>query len=94
MSAATTQVTTIGRGPNVFGNVSIITGPVPGLFQGAPDGVRAYFDYINSLGGVNGRKMVLDAQDDAFLGTQNLANTKTDVANDFAMVGSFSLFDS
>ena len=32
------------------GNVSIISGPVPGLFEGAPTGVKAYFDMINAAG--------------------------------------------
>jgi ABC-type branched-subunit amino acid transport system substrate-binding protein len=93
-TAALSSTTGITKSSVTVGNVSIITGPVPGLFQGAPDGVRAYFAYINSLGGVNGRKLLLDAQDDAFLGTQNLADTKKDISTDFAMVGSFSLFDN
>src|SRR6516165_316936 len=75
------------------GNVSIISGPVPGLFQGASIGVKAYFDYINSKGGVDGRKLLVDAKDDAFSGSQNQTETTDAVASDFAMVGSFSLFD-
>jgi len=76
------------------GNVSIISGPVPGLFQGAPDGVKAYFNYINAQGGVNGRKLVLNSQDDGFSGTQNQAEVGSIVNSDFAEVGSFSLFDN
>jgi ABC-type branched-subunit amino acid transport system substrate-binding protein len=75
------------------GNVSIITGPVPGLFEGASIGVKAYFDYINSQGGVDGRKLLVDAKDDAFSGQQNETETQQAVNSDFAMVGSFSLFD-
>ena len=45
-------------------NVSLLTGPVPGLFKGAKDGTQAFFDYQNSLGGVCGRKLVLDPRDD------------------------------
>ena len=75
------------------GNVSIIGGPVPGLFEGAPIGVKAYFAYINSKGGVDGRKLHLDSKDDAFSGQQNATETPESIANDFAMVGSFSLFD-
>jgi ABC-type branched-subunit amino acid transport system substrate-binding protein len=75
------------------GNVSIISGPVPGLFEGAPIGVKAYFNYINSKGGVNGRKLLVDSRDDAFSGQQNLTQTQDAVGGDFAMVGSFSLFD-
>ncbi len=33
------------------GNVSIISGPVPSLFEGAPIGVKAYFAMINAQGG-------------------------------------------
>jgi ABC-type branched-subunit amino acid transport system substrate-binding protein len=39
------------------GQVDDLTAPLPGLFKGAEDGTEAYFDYINSLGGVNGRKI-------------------------------------
>jgi ABC-type branched-subunit amino acid transport system substrate-binding protein len=76
------------------GNISIISGPVPGLFQGAPDGVKAYFAYVNSQGGVNGRKLILDGMDDGFSGTQNQSEATGMVAKDFAEVGSFSLFDN
>jgi ABC-type branched-subunit amino acid transport system substrate-binding protein len=75
------------------GNVSIITGPVPGLFEGAPIGVKAYFDYINSKGGVDGRKLLVDSKDDAFSGQQNETETQEIIGSDFALVGSFSLFD-
>jgi ABC-type branched-subunit amino acid transport system substrate-binding protein len=75
------------------GNVSIISGPVPGLFEGAPIGVKAYFDYINSTGGVDGRKLMVDSKDDAFSGSQNQTETGQAIASDFALVGSFSLFD-
>jgi len=76
------------------GNVSILTGPVEGLFAGAPIGVAAYFDYLNSKGGVNGRKLRLDGYDDAFSGQANASETATAIAKDFALVGSFSLFDN
>jgi branched-chain amino acid transport system substrate-binding protein len=76
------------------GNVSIIGGPVPGLFEGAPVGAEAYFDYVNSKGGVNGRKISLTSYDDGFSGQQNQIETQQAETNDFALVGSFSLFDS
>jgi ABC-type branched-subunit amino acid transport system substrate-binding protein len=76
------------------GNVSILTGPVPGLFEGAPIGVKAYFAYVNSKGGVYGRKLLLDSKDDAFSGEQNETETTQAISSDFAMVGSFSLFDN
>jgi len=75
------------------GNVSIISGPVPALFQGAPIGVKAYFAMINAQGGVHGRKLIVDSKDDAFSGQQNQTDTQAAINSDFALVGSFSLFD-
>ena len=90
-SAATTGITPTSV---TVGNVSIISGPVPGLFQGASVGAKAYFDYINATkGGVYGRKLLVDAKDDAFSSQQNETETQGAVNSDFAMVGSFSLFD-
>jgi len=89
-NASTTGITPTSV---TVGNVSIITGPVPGLFAGAPIGVKAYFDMINSQGGVNGRKLYVDSKDDAFSGSQNQTETEQAIASDFALVGSFSLFD-
>jgi ABC-type branched-subunit amino acid transport system substrate-binding protein len=74
-------------------NVSILQGPVPGLFAGAPRGVQAYFAYQNSQGGVFGRQLKVDQQDDQFDCGINRALTEDDVNRYFAMVGSFSLFD-
>jgi len=48
------------------GQVDELSAPVQGMFQGAKVGVQAYFNYINDQGGVNGRKLVLDAQDTQF----------------------------
>ena len=91
-SASTTGIT---KNSVTVGNVSIISGPVPGLFQGSPYGVDSYFNYINSTkGGVNGRKLVMKSYDDAFLGTQNQAETQQSAASNFAFVGNFSLFDT
>ncbi len=75
------------------GNVSIVSGPIPGLFEGAPTGVKAYFAMINAQGGVNGRKLLVDSKDDAFSGQQNQSDTQAAINSDFALVGSFSLFD-
>ena len=75
------------------GNISIIAGPVPGLFQGAAVGAQAYFNYINSQGGVNGRKINFHSYDDAFSGTTNQSLASEAVSKDFALAGSFSLFD-
>ncbi len=89
-NAATTGITAKSV---TVGNVSIISGPVPSLFAGAPIGVKAYFDMINAEGGVNGRKLLVDSKDDAFSGQQNMTETQEAINSDFALVGSFSLFD-
>ena len=76
------------------GNAAIISGPVPGLFQGAAYGAEAYFAMINAKGGVNGRTITLNSYDDAFSGTANKQIVAESAAKDFAMVGNFSLFDN
>jgi len=68
------------------GNVSTISGPVPGLFEGASTGVKAYFDMVNSEGGVDGRKLLVDAKDDAFSGQQNMTETQDAVNSQDAAV--------
>jgi ABC-type branched-subunit amino acid transport system substrate-binding protein len=76
------------------GQVDDLTAPLPGLFKGAEDGTQAYFDYVNSLGGVNGRMIKLDAQDSGYNPGKVVQATQTQIANDFALVGGFSLDDS
>ena len=65
-----------------------------GLFKGAQVGTQAYVDYINSTGGVNGRKIQVNNADDGFTGAGNKQATENALQNDFAMVGNFSLEDS
>ncbi|MHB1583815.1 MAG: ABC transporter substrate-binding protein [Acidimicrobiales bacterium] len=76
------------------GQVDTLSGPVPGLFEGAKDGTEAYFAYINSKGGVNGRKLILQTDDDQFSAANYAADTAQLVKSDFALVGGFSLFDA
>ena len=75
------------------GSISDISAPIPGLFEGAKIGTEAYFAYINSQGGVNGRKLVLDARDSAFSSGTVANEAKSIAASDFAIVGGFSLLD-
>ncbi|MEY2463869.1 MAG: hypothetical protein QOH64_2007 [Acidimicrobiaceae bacterium] len=75
-------------------NVSILTGPVPGLFAGAVYGVDAFFAYQNSQGGVFGRQLKMTAGDDQFNCGTNKSITADNVGKVFAFVGSFSLFDN
>jgi branched-chain amino acid transport system substrate-binding protein len=76
------------------GQVDDLSAPLPGLFKGAEDGTKAYFDMVNSEGGVDGRKLVLDARDSAYQTGQVVAETTAQTKSDFALVGGFSLLDS
>jgi ABC-type branched-subunit amino acid transport system substrate-binding protein len=75
-------------------NISILTGPVPGLFAGAFNGTDAFFQYQNSQGGVYGRQLKVLPRDDQFDCGQNKTLTESDIPKVFAFVGSFSLFDN
>ncbi len=92
-SAATTATPGITAHSVTVGQVDTLSGPVPGLFEGAKDGTEAYFAYVNSQGGVNGRKLVLQVDDDQFSAANYAADTAQLVQSDFALVGGFSLFD-
>src|SRR5947209_9574168 len=76
-----------------IGNVSDLGGPVPGLFQGGPYGTQAYVDYVNSQGGIYGRKLQLKTVDDQLDCSQNEAAYQNLVNQVFAFVGSWSLDD-
>jgi ABC-type branched-subunit amino acid transport system substrate-binding protein len=75
-----------------IGNVSTLA--VGGLFKGALVGTQAYADYLNSTGGVNGRKITVDSGDDGFSGAGNKQATQNAISNDFSLVGGFSLQDN
>jgi len=75
-------------------NVSILSGPVPGLFKGAENGTDAFLAYQNSQGGVYGRKLNLVQLDDQFDCGINKSLTQANAAKVFAFVGSFSLYDN
>ncbi|HET6874360.1 MAG TPA: ABC transporter substrate-binding protein, partial [Acidimicrobiales bacterium] len=68
--------------------------PVPGLFAGGPVGTQAYFNYINSQGGVFGRKLHLITSDDSLQCSQNEADYSNLISKVFAFVGSWSLDDN
>ena len=76
-----------------IGNVSTISGPVPGLGQTAQNGVKAYVAYINSKGGVCGRRLKLEAADDRLDTGTNRSVTQRLSNQVFAMVGGFSVVD-
>jgi ABC-type branched-subunit amino acid transport system substrate-binding protein len=88
-----------GSGPGVtpstitVGNVSTVTGPVPGLFTSARLGTQAFIAYQNSIGGVCGRKLALDSGDDNMEQAQNSTTVQSEAAQVLAFVGSFSVAD-
>ena len=76
-----------------IGNVSTLSGPVPGLFRGAVIGTQAVVAYQNSLGGIHGRRIVLEVRDDQLDAGQNRAVTKDLLDKVFAFAGSFQVYD-
>ncbi len=73
-------------------NVSTLA--VGGLFKGALVGTEAYANYINSTGGIHGRKITVDSADDGASGAGNKQATQNALTNDFSLVGGFSLQDN
>jgi ABC-type branched-subunit amino acid transport system substrate-binding protein len=74
-----------------LGNVSTQGGPVPGLFAGAYYGALAYASYINSLGGIYGRRLKVDTADDQLQASTNKAETDQLLSKVLGFLGSFSL---
>ena len=77
------------------GSVSTQTGPLAGDFASMVPGVRAYFEYLDAHGGVNGRKITLAySLDDGSNPSQfsQLTHTLIDQDHAFAAVGIASPF--
>ena len=77
-----------------LGNVATLTGPIPGLFAASPAATDAFFQYINSQGGVFGRKLVMKGADDALDCNKNSSATSDLLPQVFAFVGSFTVVDN
>jgi ABC-type branched-subunit amino acid transport system substrate-binding protein len=69
------------------------TGVQGGLFNSAFQATEAAAAYFNSIGGICGRKVHVDAYDDHTESTGNRAATQNACGKDFAIVGSMSAFD-
>jgi ABC-type branched-subunit amino acid transport system substrate-binding protein len=99
-STAAASASVAASGPGITastitaGILADVSGPVPGLFQGGVNGVDAYFQYINSIGGVDGRKLAMKFQDSGLTcaGAQNAATALA--PSTFAIVGSWADFDN
>lgn len=85
-AAETTGITAtsikLGISSPKTGSAGLVYGKVPGA-------MKAYFDYINANGGVNGRKITLVSHDDKYLPRLAATQTTKLVLNDkvFAIVG-------
>lgn len=75
------------------GNVSTISGPVAGFGQTGVNGVKAYFNYKNSQGGVCGRKLKLITADDRLDVGVNRSETEKLKSQVFAFVGGTTIVD-
>ncbi len=73
----------------VIGQSVVLSGPSAELGQEMRDGAKAYFDYVNSQGGVNGRKIELKTLDDGYEPARAVENTKKLISqeNVFALFG-------
>ncbi|MFJ4982315.1 ABC transporter substrate-binding protein [Streptomyces sp. NPDC088732] len=73
----------------VIGSHQPLTGPAAPGYSNVSQGAKAYFDYVNDHGGVNGRKIDFRYRDDAYNPTETVKITKELVLQDkiFAMLG-------
>jgi ABC-type branched-subunit amino acid transport system substrate-binding protein len=76
-----------------IGNVSTISGPVPGLGETAQAGLKAYVNYVNSKGGVCGRKVKVQLSDDRLDTGTNRAETQRMANQVLGFAGSWSVVD-
>ncbi|MGW2556550.1 ABC transporter substrate-binding protein [Streptomyces sp. NPDC001635] len=74
-----------------IGSHQALTGPDAITGSSVAPAAKAYFDYVNEHGGVNGRKIIFDYQDDAYLPTNALTVVRKLVEKDkvFAVFGGF-----
>jgi ABC-type branched-subunit amino acid transport system substrate-binding protein len=98
--APNAKVTGTLSGPGVtpttitIGQIATITGPVPGLFQGAFDGLDAWVAWVNSHGGIDGRQVKVQQVDDGFNCTTYSNAMKQFETSAFAVLGNISLEDT
>ena len=90
-AAAFSDTTGVTADTVTIGNVSTKS---LGLFTGALIGTEAYAAYVNSQGGIDGRRIVVQSYDDGFTGSGNKQYTEDALEHTFASVGSFSVEDS
>ncbi|CAN1520419.1 LivK ABC-type branched-chain amino acid transport systems, periplasmic component [Candidatus Nanopelagicaceae bacterium] len=62
-----------------------MTGSASPGYNKIPGAMKAYFDYVNSNGGINGRKITLKVEDDQYVPTQAVAKTNKLILQDKVM---------
>jgi ABC-type branched-subunit amino acid transport system substrate-binding protein len=77
-----------------FGNVSGLTGPLTGSFPQGSQGVEALFSAINAAGGICGRHLALDVEDDQQNASVNASDVADLIPKVLAFVGSTSDADN
>jgi branched-chain amino acid transport system substrate-binding protein len=58
-----------------FGMTVPMTGTASLGYNKIPGAVKAYFDYVNANGGINGRKLTLVVKDDRYVPTEAVSKT-------------------
>ena len=76
------------------GNISQLSGPMPGFGETGARAVQAYFSMLNSQGGIYGRQVEVSFVDDRFDAGVNRAETARLKDDVFAFVGGTSVVDS
>jgi ABC-type branched-subunit amino acid transport system substrate-binding protein len=73
----------------LLGTTTPLTGPAAAGYSSVSKGMNAYFQYVNDNGGINGRKIKLQVEDDGYNPTNTADLTRKLVLQDkvFAMVG-------
>jgi ABC-type branched-subunit amino acid transport system substrate-binding protein len=74
--------------------IADVSGPVPGLFQGAQFGIQAWEAYVNATGGIDGRKVSVTLKDSALSCPTYQSSLASAQSSTFASVGSYAIFDS
>ncbi|HLY34049.1 MAG TPA: ABC transporter substrate-binding protein [Jatrophihabitantaceae bacterium] len=74
-------------------NVADVSGPVPGLFAGAQQAIKAFVAYFNSASSICGRKLALTLLDSQTSSSGDQQAATTACGSSFAMVGSMGAFD-
>jgi ABC-type branched-subunit amino acid transport system substrate-binding protein len=93
--AGFTKSTGISNSTINLANEADVSGPVPGLFTGAQQAMKAYVAYFNQTtpNGICGHKLSLELLDSQTSSTGDEQASTTACGNAFAMVGSMGAFD-